>query len=151
MNPFDLLKKDHRKVAELLDKLEKTTDRGLKTRDQLFQQVKEELELHSAIEEEIFYPALQEEEDTKDITLEAFEEHKIVKTLLEELARLPKDDEQWAAKVTVLKENVEHHVEEEEGEMFKKAKKALSDDELENLGDRMAEQKREAIAGVAGE
>ena len=148
MNPFDLLKKDHKKVAELLDKLEKTTERGLKTRDQLFQQVKEELELHSAIEEEIFYPALQEEEDTKDITLEAFEEHKIVKTLLEELDSMPRDDDQWAAKLTVLKENVEHHVEEEEGEMFKKAKKALNDDELEDLGDRMAEQKKEATAAV---
>jgi hypothetical protein len=149
MNPFDLLKKDHKKVAELLDKLEKTTERGLKTRDQLFQQVKEELELHTAIEEEIFYPALQQEDETKDITLEAFEEHKIVKTLLEELESMPKDDEQWSAKLTVLKENVEHHVEEEEGEMFKKAKKALSDDELEDLGNRMAEEKKAATAGVA--
>lgn len=148
MNPFELLKKDHQKVAELIDRVENTTDRASKTRQDLFEQIKEELEIHAQIEETIFYPALQVETETEDITREAYEEHKLVKTLLQELDQMPKDDEQWAAKFKVLKENVEHHVEEEEGEMFTKAKQALGKDELEELGDEMEEEKKRMMAAM---
>jgi hemerythrin superfamily protein len=142
MNPFTLLKKDHKTVAGLLNKLEKTTDRGLKSRTELFEQLKQDLDVHTSIEEKVLYPALKEKQETEDITLEAIEEHKIVKTLLSELDELAKDSDEWLAKLTVLKENVEHHVEEEEGEMFKKARKVFSKDELENLGNQLAEEKR---------
>jgi hypothetical protein len=86
---------------------------------------------------------LKEAEETHDITLEAYEEHNVVKTLLAELDVLPKDDETWEAKLTVLKENVEHHVEEEEGEMFKKARKVLSTEQIEALGARLEAAKKE--------
>ncbi len=143
MNAFTLLKADHKKVASILEKLESTTERGVKTRQELFAQLKTELEIHTRIEETVFYPVLEKQDETRDITLEAVEEHRIVKRLLAELDSLAKDDEQWTAKMTVLKENIEHHVEEEEGDMFKKAQKALSDQEIETLGTRMERAKEE--------
>jgi DNA phosphorothioation-dependent restriction protein DptG len=75
--------------------------------------------------------------ETHDIALEGIEEHVIVKRLLKELESLYRSDEQWTAKLSVLKENVEHHVEQEEGEMFSKARKAFGKDEIQDLGARM--------------
>lgn len=149
MNAFTLLKKDHQKVAGILEKLEATTERALKTREELFTQLKTELDIHANIEETIFYPVLEKAEESRDITLEAFEEHRIVKQLLAELEESAKDDEVWTAKFTVLKENIEHHVEEEEGEMFKKARKVLSEEEIEVLGTRMEKAKGEPKAAAA--
>ena len=149
MNAFTLLKADHERVAGILESIEKTTERAVKGRDELFTRLKEELDLHAKIEEEIFYPALEEAKETRDVTLEAYEEHRLVKQLLTELEAEPKDTEQWTAKFTVLKENVEHHVEEEEGEMFKKARQILSDDEVATLGDRLEAAKKENRAAVA--
>jgi iron-sulfur cluster repair protein YtfE (RIC family) len=149
MDAFELLKKDHEKVSGIFEKLEPTTERGVKTREELFAQLKLELEIHSKIEEQILYPVLKEAEETHDITLEAFEEHNVVKTLLTELDELSKDDETWEAKLTVLKENVEHHVEEEEGEMFKKARKVLSSEQIEALGTRLEAAKKEQQKAMA--
>ena len=149
MNAFTLLKQDHEKVAGILEKIDETTERATKGREELFAQLKNELDIHAQIEEEILYPALEEYEETRAISLEAYEEHALVKQLLEELATAPKDDEQWTAKFTVLKENVEHHVEEEEGEMFKKARQVLSDDDIDMLGDRLLEAKKSQKAAAA--
>jgi iron-sulfur cluster repair protein YtfE (RIC family) len=113
MNAFTLLKDDHEKVAGILEKIDETTERATKGREELFTQLKSELDIHTRIEEEILYPTLEEYEETRAISLEAYEEHAVVKQLLEELSSQPKDDEQWTAKFTVLKENIEHHVEEE--------------------------------------
>lgn|SRR5687767_4762488 len=143
MNAFNLLKSDHERVAGILTSIEETTERAVKGRDELFARLKAELDLHARIEEEVFYPALEESEEARDITLEAYEEHRLVKRMLSELEAEPKDTEQWTAKFTVLKENVEHHVEEEEGELFKKARQVLSDDEVELLGERLQEAKKQ--------
>jgi hemerythrin superfamily protein len=150
MNAFTLLKADHQKVAVLLEKLDSTTERGIKTREELFTKLKTELDVHARIEETIFYPALEKADETRDITLEAFEEHRLVKQLLSELQSLGKDEEEWTAKFTVLKENVEHHVEEEEGEMFTKARKVLSEEDAEALGLRMERAKEEQMKAAAG-
>ncbi|HEY6118836.1 MAG TPA: hemerythrin domain-containing protein [Pyrinomonadaceae bacterium] len=150
MNAFTLLKNDHQTVADILTKIDGTTERGVKTREELFTRLKQELEIHTKIEETIFYPALEEYEETRDITLEAFEEHRIVKQFLSELQSLGKDEEQWTAKFTVLKENIEHHVEEEEGEMFKKARKALTEEQIEDLGTRMEQAKLEQKKAASG-
>jgi len=107
--------------------------------------LKAELDVHAQIEETIFYPALKEADETHDIILEGYEEHKVVKTLLAELDALPKDQEEWGAKLKVLQENVEHHVEEEEGEMFTNARKVLSKDQAEELGARMEAAKKEQV------
>jgi len=149
MDAFTLLKTDHKTVAGLMDKIEKTTERAVKTRDELFTQLKSELDIHAEIEEKILYPVLEKADETHDISLEAYEEHRIVKQLLSELDSEPKDAEEWTAKFTVLKENVEHHVEEEEGEMFKKARKVLSEEEIEELGARLEEAKGKGKAAGA--
>jgi hemerythrin-like domain-containing protein len=149
MDAFELLKKDHEKVSGIFEKLDSTTERGVKTREELFTQLKQELDVHAHIEETILYPVLKESDETEDITLEAYEEHNVVKQLLAELEALPKDDETWGAKLTVLKENVEHHVEEEEGEMFKSARKVLSKEQIDGIGARMEAAKQEQKKGMA--
>ena len=149
MNALTLLKNDHKTVAGLLEKIDGTTERALKTREEVFTQLKTELDIHAEIEEKIFYPVLEKIDETRDITLEAFEEHRLVKQLLGELESAPKDDEQWTAKFTVLKESIEHHVEEEEDDMFKKVRKVLSEAELEELGTRMEEAKGKQKAASA--
>ena len=151
MDAFELLKQDHKTVSGIFEQLDETTERGVKTRDELFTKLKTELDIHAFIEETMLYPTLKEAKETHDITLEAIEEHKVVKKLLAELDTLPKDREEWGAKLTVLKENVEHHVEEEESEMFPDGRKVLSKDQLEELGTRMEaskqEQKKKMAAG----
>ncbi len=138
MDAFELLKADHKKVAELFDLLE--TASGKRKLD-VFKRIKSELEVHTHIEETIFYPALEKPKETHDLTLEAYEEHKVVKTLLGELSGARSVTDEWQAKAKVLRENVEHHVDEEENELFDKADDALSDEEIASLGDRMAAEK----------
>jgi hemerythrin-like domain-containing protein len=144
MDALTLLKNDHDKVKKLLTELESTTERGVKTRSELFATIKGELTVHETIEEEIFYPALMETAKTRDITLEAYEEHHVVDLLMGELEDLPVDDETWGAKAKVMKENIEHHIDEEEGEMFKKTRQVFDRDELDELGQRMQERKESA-------
>jgi hemerythrin-like domain-containing protein len=144
MDALALLKADHDKVKELLAQLEKTTERGVKTRQELFATIKGELAVHETIEEEIFYPELKRHPKAQDIVLEGFEEHHVVDLLMGELESLDVDDESWGAKAVVMKENIEHHIEEEEGEMFKAARSVFDKSELEDLGARMEQRKQTA-------
>ena len=145
MDAFNLLKEDHRKVEELFEQLESAQGQA---KMRVFEQIKTELELHTHIEEKIFYPALEKPKQTHDLTLEAYEEHDVVKKLLQELSRARTANEEWEAKAKVLQENVEHHVEEEEGELFPKASSALGADEIEALGEQMeAEKERRLSSG----
>jgi hemerythrin-like domain-containing protein len=138
MDAFELLKADHQKVAELFELLE--TASGKRKLD-VFRRIKNELELHTHIEEAIFYPALEKPEPTHDLTLEAYEEHNVVKDLLAELSEASSANDEWQAKAKVLRENVEHHVKEEENELFDKADDVLTEEEIEALGERMAAEK----------
>jgi hemerythrin superfamily protein len=144
MDAIQLLKADHDKVKKLLNELESTTERGVKTRQELFATIKGELTIHEVIEEEIFYPELKSHPKAKEIVLEAYEEHNVVDTLMGELEALPVDDETWGPKAKVMKENIEHHIEEEEGEMFRKAREVFDETELEDLGARMEQRKQTA-------
>jgi hypothetical protein len=144
MDALTLLKTDHDKMRKLLTELETTTERGVKTREELFATIKGELMVHEAIEEEIFYPALKGHPKAKDIVLEGYEEHHVVDLVMAELEGLDVSDETWGAKAIVMKENVEHHMEEEEGEMFKQARQVFERDELEELGKQMEERKASA-------
>ena len=146
MDAFKLLQTDHRNVAALFDQLERATGRA---KLEVFNQIKTELELHTHVEETIFYPALEKPEETHDLTLEAYEEHAAVKKLLSELSRARTADEEWEEQAEVLRENVEHHVEEEEEELFPKAESVLSDEELEDLGTRMQAEKARKQRGQA--
>lgn len=144
MDAITLLKTDHENMRRLLDKLESTTERGVKTRTELFATIKGELTLHEIIEEEIFYPELKAHPKAKDIVLEAYEEHHVVDLLMGELESLDVDAESWGAKALVMKENVEHHMEEEEGDMFRKARQVFDATELDDLGTRMEARKQAA-------
>ena len=147
MDPFKLLKADHQTVSELFDTVE--VARG-QAKSAAFKKLKTELDVHAHIEETFLYPALKNAEASRDITLEAYEEHKVVKDLLAELAA-GKPSDQWNAKLTVLRENVDHHVDEEEGELFDRAKEVLTDEQLELLGDEMAAEKKRKGLPVAEE
>jgi hemerythrin-like domain-containing protein len=142
MNAITLLKDDHDKVKKMLAEGEETTERAEKTRAEVFAKLKEEMLIHERIEEEIFYPALKEHPKAREIVLEGFEEHHVVDEIMGELEATDVTDEQWGAKFKVMKENIEHHIEEEEGEMFKQARQVFSDDELDELGARMLQLKK---------
>ena len=144
MDAIAMLKADHDKVKGLLNELESTTERGVKTREELFATIKGELTVHEIIEEEIFYPELKAHPKARDIVLEGYEEHHVVDLLMGELEALDVSDEAWGAKAVVMKENIEHHIEEEEGEMFTKARQVFDRTELEELGKRMAARKQSA-------
>jgi len=144
MNAITLLEADHAKVKRLLTELDSTTERGIKTRAELFATIKGELTLHEIVEEEIFYPELKAHPKAKDIVLEGYQEHHVVDLLMSELEALDVSDETWGAKATVMKENIEHHIEEEEGEMFRQARQVLDAAELDDLGARMKARKASA-------
>lgn len=131
---LNLLKKDHQKVKALLEELEATTTRATVKRKELLQTLKQELELHEEVEEKLFYPELKKEKDAKSLILEAYEEHHVVDVILAELESTEVDEESWIAKLTVLKENLLHHIKEEETEIFPKARKDLGATKLEEIG-----------------
>lgn len=141
MDALKLLKQDHETVKKILKDLDETTERGVKTRTTLFAKLKRELTIHEIIEEEILYPAFEEQAKLKDIVLEGYQEHHVVDLVLGEIAALSPEDEKWGAKMSVAKENVEHHIEEEEGEMFKKARQLFDQAELDQLGERLEARK----------
>ena len=144
MNAIELLEQDHRAVEKLLEQGDATTERATKTRPQLLERIKAELTVHEIIEEEIFYPALKEHPKAKELVLEAYEEHNVVDRIMADLETVSPEDETWGAKFTVMKENIEHHIEEEEAEMFEQARQVFDDAELQALGARMAERKQQA-------
>ena len=137
MTIYEVLKRDHKKVQELLDQIEKTDGRGASKRALLFEQLKDDLLAHAKAEDAIFYARIRDTKPARKITLEAHEEHRVVERLLDEMARLDATDEVFLAKFKVLKEAVEHHVEEEEGELFQKARKAIDVEEARELGEKM--------------
>ena len=146
MDAVTLLKDDHDTLKKILNDLDSTTERGVKTREELFTRMRRELEVHEAIEEEIFYPALKEHPKAKELVMEAYEEQNVVDMVMAEIEDTPYDDETWGAKLTVMKENIEHHIEEEEGEMFPQARQVFERSELQELGDRMKARKDELMA-----
>jgi len=140
MNAIELLKEDHDKVDRLFQKV-KATEEG--EHKELFLKIKAELDVHTHIEEKIFYPRLKEEDELEDITLEGIEEHHQAKMFLRELASLSEDSDKFEPKLKVLMEDITHHVQEEEGIMFPKVEKVINKAELEELGKRMEEEKKD--------
>ena len=132
MSAFETLKKDHKEVASLLDKLAAKSQRG-SSRESLFNKLKTELEIHSLIEERCLYPALADVDETSALVEESIEEHDTVKELLGKLDTLSKDTDEWSETLKELKSNVEHHVREEESKLFPTAARVLSEEELEEL------------------
>jgi hemerythrin-like domain-containing protein len=145
-NAIELLKADHKIVKGLLKQLTETTPRAEKKRRELLHKIAEELKIHTTIEEEIFYPAFKEagDSDHKEMNFEALEEHRAVeKLVLPDLKKTETNSHKFSGRAKVFKELVEHHADEEEKEMFKMAKKAMSTDELKELGRKMEQRKQE--------
>jgi len=125
MDLFQTLKHDHQKIRRLFERLADAASGTIKERERLFAELKQELTLHSEVEEQHFYPALEENEEARDLVEEAFEEHDEFKRLLDELDQIDKADDTWLDQLEELREDVEHHVEEEETELFPVAQKVL--------------------------
>lgn len=145
MNAIELLKTQHEEAKALFDQIEAAEDED---KEELFEQLADALAVHATIEEKHFYPATKNAR-TEELLQEAVEEHLSVKRLIADLLDMSPEDAQFDAKVTVLREQVEHHVEEEEGELFPRVKKMFKEDELEDLGmvmEDMAEELKDAGA-----
>jgi hemerythrin superfamily protein len=138
MNAIELLKADHDKVSRLFQKVKATDESEHKA---LFKQIREELEVHTHIEETIFYPKMKDEKELEDLVLEGIEEHHQIKMFLRELAALADESEKFEPKLKVLIEDVTHHVQEEEGEMFPLIEEIFDETALEELGAEMEEEK----------
>jgi hemerythrin-like domain-containing protein len=137
-----LLKADHQAVEQLFKKFEQAGERAFKTKRKLVDQIIAELSVHAFIEEQVLYPAARDEvESARDDVLEALEEHHVVKWQLQELLDLGPEDERFVAKVTVLTENVRHHVKEEESELFPLLRSKLDRNRLVELGAELADLK----------
>jgi hemerythrin-like domain-containing protein len=145
----EMLKHDHAQVKDLFRQYEAAGDRAYQKKQRIAEEVFTELEVHTTLEEELFYPAMKRKTDQngKDLVAEAMEEHHVVTTLMEELKGLDPKDERYDAKFKVLMDNVEHHIEEEEGEMFLEAEEMLGD-RLERLGTQMQERKQQLTAAL---
>jgi hypothetical protein len=136
-DPILLLETDHRRFEQLLEEGEKTTERAAKGRREILRMLKSELTVHEAIEEQIFYPALEPHPEARKTAIEGFEEHHVADGILKELEEVATSNEKWAAKFKVLKENVTHHITEEERMLFPVARGVLDREELLALGARM--------------
>jgi len=146
MDVIQLLKKDHKMVQKMFKEFEDLSgSRGAQKKPAIVDQIREALTVHAQVEEELVYPAFQENRSMKDLVSEAKEEHQIAKYLLSGLEGMQPGDEQYDAKVKVLCEYVMHHVKEEEKEIFPQAQKKLSAKRLETLGEQVEERRSELM------
>ena len=151
MDAIALLQRDHKEVEQLFKEFEKLTERAHKSKEKLVLRMIRELVIHSAIEEMLFYPAVRTAglkaetragKQAAETILESLEEHHVVKWTLSELEKMSSEDERYDAKFKVLMESVRHHVEEEQEELFPKARRLLGEDMLDELGERIEKAKR---------
>ena len=134
MNAIAILKKDHKEIKEVLHSISKSNPTAVKTREKLVKKLHFLIKQHTSIEEKLIYPLGMKDPKLEKITREAYEEHVAVNLLLKKLLKIEVNDENWLAKCTVIKENLEHHIEEEESEFFPALEKFLSKDDLIELG-----------------
>ncbi|MER7817320.1 hemerythrin domain-containing protein [Streptomyces sp. NPDC096153] len=145
MDAIVLLREDHKTVEKLFKRFEKTDDDDTAERREIADRVIEELTVHAWIEEKVFYPAAREAApETADHVLESIEEHHVVVWMLSEIKDLDPADERFKAKMSVLMENVRHHVEEEEQDWFPDVRKAMGRKRLTELGEQLEQEKRTA-------
>ncbi|MDP2304666.1 MAG: hemerythrin domain-containing protein [Pseudomonadota bacterium] len=143
-----VLKRDHQTVNGLFRDFERLADDDTLVQRQLVDRIRQELDVHLRVEEELFYPELERVPEAADLVAEARAEHQLVKDLCAEIARLHPTDIDYAAKIEVLRENFDHHVEEEESEIFPLAKKHISGDRLEKIGDQLENRREEILKQI---
>lgn len=142
MDIYQTLEEEHEDIKDLLDKLSESSSEAVKTREKTFSQLESKLIPHEKAEEKTFYVRLMDS-DHRDDALEALEEHHAAEMLLKEVKKTAPDDERWLAKMKVLRETVNHHIEEEESTIFDDAKEILDDDEAETIGREFSQQERQ--------
>ena len=138
---FQMLKKDHKTVMDILDQLEETEAKS-KKREELFQKLKEEFVPHMKAEETTFYEPLLAQKDARDVALEGTQEHHVSDLVFKELEKMPKDQDEWAAKLSVFKELVEHHIKEEEGTIFTVTEIVLTEKKIQTIMKEFVEEKK---------
>ncbi len=140
MDVLKFLGDEHDEVKQVFKKLEQAEGASA---TRLWNQLKSMLTLHEELEETYFYPQLKEEKKTEDLVLESYEEHHVMDVLIEEISQLEPSAENWEAKIKVLQENTEHHIEEEEGSLFPKVRKIWDTRKREEVGRQMQQRKTE--------
>lgn len=148
MNIYQLLKKDHSKVKGLFKQMKIKSKESKRPPEEIFSEIEDELTMHIEGEEKAFYSALEQNEDAREMILKSYEEHAIAKTVLKDMGSLSKDDERWSAKFSVLKEVVEHHIKEEEDELFKLARKCLNKNQIQEITKHFEEEKKRVPVGA---
>lgn len=146
MNIFQVLETDHSLIRDTLQELRETTIRSRKKREVKFGKLRDQVGEHLQAEETLFYPAIMERGEREEI-LEALEEHETVRIMLNQLAAVPVDHERWGAKLKVLGEILEHHVEEEETKIFDQAKELIADNQAQQIADEFEKMKKQARRG----
>ena len=139
MKLYDMLRKDHERVREIFAQLERTTEADDSRREDLFGALYRELDVHSQAEEKFLYSRLKGEDETRELVLESLDEHKEVKRGLDELESMDKGGAEWIPRLRALRESVEHHVEEEENELFPRARKVLDEEEADGTKSHLSE------------
>jgi hemerythrin superfamily protein len=138
MDVLTFLKDEHDRAKAIFKKLE---DAEGASASRLWGQLSSMLQLHEEMEETLFYPQLKQEEAAKDLILEAYQEHHVLDLLMDEINKLKPSAEAWQPKIKVLQENTEHHIEEEEGELFAKVRKIWDADQRAKVGRQMEDMK----------
>lgn len=148
MNIYQLLKKDHSKVKGLFKQIKSKSKEAKRSPEEIFSEIEDELTMHIEGEEKAFYSALEQDENAREMVLKSYEEHTIAKTMLRDMSSLSKDDERWSAKLSVLREVVEHHIKEEEDELFKLARKCLKKNQIQEITRQFEEEKKKVPVGA---
>lgn len=148
MDIYERIKADHETARDMMEKIKDTTARATKTRRVLFDEFKLDLWAHHKVEEAVFYAVLKDHSQTSDLNLEALNEHHMANGMLEELDTMAVDTQEWGAKFGAMCEAIEHHMDEEEDEFFKKARKVISKDLADELGKRFDDRKKIVVAAL---
>ncbi len=141
MNALELLKFDHETVDKIFASILLTSSVDKAKREELFGALKDALLRHAHAEEKVFYPPLRERKPSHDLVEDGIHEHHVMEERLNRMAAIPMDSDDWLDAVESLKDCVQHHVREEESEIFPKARQLLGDDELDRMGDRIQQAK----------
>jgi hemerythrin superfamily protein len=144
MDIYEVLTEDHREVQKMLNRLAGTSENAVKTREKTFGELKEALIAHSKAEDKVFYSTIDHDQG-HELVDEARHEHQEVEQLLEEMSKLDVSSRDWSDKLRTLKESVEHHVEEEEQQIFKEAHRLIDEDEADSMGDEMEEEEEKLL------
>ena len=144
MDIFDIIKEDHEKVRDLIEKMIEESAPEKRNRSRNMSTLKDLILPHIYAEENLFYPVIMEETDGKDLVLEALEEHRAAKGVLSDVEAAEKDDDQFRANLQVLDDLLEHHIDEEEGEIFDKAEEVIDGDRADEMGVRFQEIKKQS-------